>query len=66
MKETEFEAMIAKGKRYAIDITLKEPGESYDDFVTRAKCYDLGNWVAVKNNFKNNSKKTKHNTTLYV
>jgi len=48
MEDTEFMAMTTKGKRYAIDITLRNAHESYEDFIKRAKADNLGTWVDKK------------------
>ena len=45
MKETEFVAMTTNNKKYLIDITLRNKGESITDFIERSKREDLGEWI---------------------
>lgn len=44
MSEETFTSMVAKGKVFCIDVTLREAHETYDDFIERAKRDDLGIW----------------------
>jgi hypothetical protein len=45
MTQDEFFKIKKEGKRYTIDVTLRQANESYKDFIDRAIKDDLGVWI---------------------
>jgi hypothetical protein len=60
MTTKEFIAERNKGKVYAVDATLREPHEKWEDFIVRAKQNNLGTWMSGEHRFLPTEKNIKN------